>query len=237
MAQLKSTSINGNLTVTGYTTHLDGASFSSGSFITLNPRVKLGASEYGGCLKLEAIDGNTNVGIRFANTAGFILSRTGQNMLYSTGPESYYHIVHGVMDGTWTWAPETEGQLWLGTTNHPWGSVYIKGGPYIISDERKKNILNYVQDDKRYFDFYEKLNSILYTWKDQENDKVKVGLGAQTVEKALNSSGLTNDDFSGLCHEGDSYSLDYISYLMIGDAYNKNKIKELEERIAKLESR
>lgn len=236
MAQLKSTSINGNLTVTGYTTHSGGASFSSGSFITLNPRVKLGASEYGGCLKLNALDTGTP-GIHFANNAAMIQSIDGQHMYFSVGPESNYHMLLGVIDGIWALYPETNEYLGLGGSSHAWGHLYLRINPYIVSDERKKNILHYVQDDKRYFDFYEKLNPILYTWKDQENDKIKVGLGAQTVEKALESSGLTNDDFSGLCHEGDSYSLDYISYLMIGDAYNKNKIKELEERIAKLESR
>lgn len=203
MAQLKSTSINGNLAVTG--------------------------------------DISSNGKINFT-TGGHIYTIDSQHLEFQAGAEGSYKVQLGVFrynERPYGWGifPVTSGALALGGIQNHWAGAWLDSQVQVVSDERKKNILNYVQNDKRYFDFYEKLNPILYTWKNQKNDKIKVGLGAQTVEKALNSSGLTNNDFSGLCHEGDSYSLDYISYLMVGDAYNKNKIKELEERIVKLESR
>lgn len=206
MAQLKSTSITGNLTVNG---------------------------------DINIVNGNNYIGF---NTGGFIKCWDGQHLVCRCGGETSYQLNLGVVDSCWALYPDTCGYIGLGSPNRYFGHLYVKNNPVVISDERKKNILGFI--DERYFTFFDKIEPIKYTLKDEINDKIRLGLGAQSVEKALLSSGISLDEYSGLNHyideNSDSYFLDYNSYFMITAAQtkrNKEKIAELEKRITELESK
>lgn len=60
------------------------------------------------------------------------------------------------------------------------------------SDERLKDIGEY---DSRYDDLLDQLTPITFTWKDDESKCEHVGLGAQTVQKALTDLGLDDSGF------------------------------------------
>ena len=206
MAQLKSTSINGNLIVNG---------------------------------DINIVSGNNYIGF---NTGGFIKCWDSQHLVCRCGIETSYQLNLGVVDQCWALYPDMCGHIGLGSPNKYFGHFYVRDNPVVISDERKKNILGSI--DEKYFTFFDKTEPIKYTLKDEANDKIRLGLGAQSVEKALLSSGISLNEYSGLNHyideNSDSYFLDYNSYFMIAAAQtkkNKEKIIELEKRIKKLESK
>lgn len=212
MAQLKSTSINGNLTINGN--------------LIANGDINIGSS-------------NNYIGF---NTGGFIKCWDSQHLVFRCGGETSYQLNLGVVDHCWALYPDTCGYVGLGSPNRYFSHLLVRDNPVVVSDERKKNILGSI--DEKYFYFFDKTEPIKYTLKDEANDKIRLGLSAQSVEKALLSSGISLNEYSGLKHyidkNSDSYFLDYNSYFMIAAAQtkkNKEKIKELEERIEKLESK
>lgn len=240
MAQLKSTSINGNLIVNG-DAYFNGSCYYGNSTLTrYGDDFSMGDMGIAGCMCIYGRNGDP--GIFFYNHSGFIQNDDGQHLKFGAGPETQYRMVLGVVDNCWALYPETNNYLGLGGSNHVWGHIFIRDNPYITSDERKKNILGSI--DEKYFTFFDKTEPIKYTLKDEANDKIRLGLGAQSVEKALLSSGISLNEYSGLNHyideNSDSYFLDYNSYFMIAAAQtkkNKEKIIELEKRIEKLESK
>ena len=106
------------------------------------------------------------------------------------------------------------------------------------SDEREKDILGVI--DERYFAFFERIDPIKYRWRDDEKDtRVRLGIGAQTAEKALIESGLSLEEYAGISHyyfdeplsNGlyDSYSMDYTMYTIIAAAQTKKNMSSIRQ--------
>lgn len=125
------------------------------------------------------------------------------------------------------------------------GGIYFNATPTITSDETLKDI---EQMDDRYVDFFNNLNPVAYKFK--VGHRTHIGFGAQTVEKALLSSGLTTNDFAGIVidkdidmgeewglspddntHFEELYSLRYEEFI----ALNTMMIQKLQKRIEDLE--
>ena len=114
------------------------------------------------------------------------------------------------------------------------GNCYASGAYYASSDIRKKDVVKEISLDKAY-ELVEKCQTILYTWKDDEEKQLQIGLLAQEVQ----------DYFPELVSEGsDGYlTLDYskltvILLAVIRDLTARVKhLETLEERIKSLEEK
>lgn len=120
MAQLKSTSINGNLIVNG---------------------------------DINIASSNNYIGF---NTGGFIKCFDSQHLVYRCGLEAGYQLNLGVVDQRWTLYPDTCGNIGLGSPNRYFSQLWVRDNPFVVSDERKKNILGSI--DEKYFTFLIRLN-------------------------------------------------------------------------------
>ena len=209
---------------------------------------KLGDDVYFGDQNIPGgfcIYGNTgSPGIYFSNTNGSIFSLTSQWMKFRPGPEDYGCMSLGVTDNMWGLFPDVDNYaLNIGTSGHRWRAVYAKNATIQTSDERVKTILGTVSD--KYLEFFNKIDPIIFKWNDGDTDtRIRIGLGAQTVERALFESGINPEEYAGLNHDyydnpgsdglTDRYSMDYIMYLLIAATQTKKNtytIKCLESRL------
>lgn len=209
---------------------------------------KLGDDVYFGDQNIAGgfcIYGNTgSPGIYFSNTKGSIFSLTSQWMKFRPGPEDYGCMSLGVTDNMWGLFPDVDNYaLNIGTSGHRWRAVYAKNATIQTSDERVKTILGTVSD--KYLEFFNKIDPIIFKWNDGDTDtRLRIGLGAQTVERALFESGINPEEYAGLNHDyydnpgsdglTDRYSMDYIMYLLIAATQTKKNtytIKCLESQL------
>jgi hypothetical protein len=209
---------------------------------------KLGDDVYFGDQNIAGgfcIYGNTgSPGIYFSNTEGSIFSLTSQWMKFRPGPEDYGCMSLGVTDNMWGLFPDVDNYaLNIGTSGHRWRAVYAKNATIQTSDERVKTILGTVSD--KYLEFFNKIDPIIFKWNDGDTDtRLRIGLGAQTVERALFESGINPEEYAGLNHDyydnpgsdglTDRYSMDYIMYLLIAATQTKKNtytIKCLESQL------
>lgn len=150
----------------------------------------------------------------------------------------------GVADNMWGLFPDVDNYaLNIGTSGHRWRAVYAKNATIQTSDERVKTILGTVSD--KYLEFFNKIDPIIFKWNDGDTDtRLRIGLGAQTVERALFESGINPEEYAGLNHDyydnpgsdglTDRYSMDYIMYLLIAATQTKKNthtIKRLESQL------
>lgn len=116
------------------------------------------------------------------------------------------------------------------------GSLYVNGTVTQGSDERKKNILPW---DDKIDAFVRRAEPILYTWKDGEDDRLHVGLGAQRTARLLEELGLENQSF--VVHSGeDEYGINYteLAPMMLSTLQKACvKIDELEQKVKDYEAR
>ena len=135
----------------------------------------------------------------------------------------------------------------LGGANHKWRNVYATNGTIATSDRNLKRDIKYLSD--KYLNLFDLLQPVSY--KMIEGDRTHIGFIAQDVEDAMNTVGLSAEDFAGLCkdikyiknEDGDEtplindsgeyeylYSLRYSEFIPIAIA----KIKQLEKEIKEL---
>lgn len=137
----------------------------------------------------------------------------------------------------------TDNSQALGTSDYRWSKVYAVNGTIQTSDEREKDILGEIDD--RYLEFFENTNPILYRWKYDDDKRIRIGIGAQSAEKNLISSGLSLEDYAGIDHNyfdkptdnglTDRYSMDYTMYCLLAaeqSKRNKKKINSLESELS-----
>lgn len=211
---------------------------------------KLGDDVYFGDQNIAGgfcIYGNTgSPGIYFSNTKGSIFSLTSQWMKFRPGPEDYGCMSLGVTDNMWGLFPDVDNYaLNIGTSGHRWRAVYAKNATIQTSDERVKTILGTVSD--KYLEFFNKIDPIIFKWNDGDTDtRLRIGLGAQTVERALFESGINPEEYAGLNHDyydnpgsdglTDRYSMDYIMYLLIAATQTKKNTHTIKRLESKLQS-
>lgn len=104
---------------------------------------------------------------------------------------------------------------------------------YQWSDERKKNIIDW---DESYDDVLMDLEPILFTWKNNTDKRVHLGLGAQKTKNVLQNHNKKNVSIvNGSDNNG--YSIDYteiFTILISSVQKNRKMIKELQEEIENL---
>lgn len=114
-------------------------------------------------------------------------------------------------------------------------AVYLaSSGAAVTSDERKKNSIEALPD--AYEALLDKLTPVRYKYNDGTSGRYHAGFIAQEVREALESVGLTTQDFGGfvdLNGDGEELGLIYAEFI----ALLLNKIKRQELRIAALENR
>ena len=131
------------------------------------------------------------------DTTANIFSNNNQHLYFMGSNEANYTAHLGVHDGMWTFDPDANENLQLGSPNHKWNTLYAKNGTIQTSDRNNKKDINKI--DKRYFDFFARLNPISYRFKDGQ--RVHIGFISQEVETALIDSGLNSLEFAGFCKD------------------------------------
>lgn len=92
-----------------------------------------------------------------------------------------------------------DGKVFLGASAARWKRVYAAESSIYTSDEREKEIIGYLEEDRRYVNFFMKLKPIRYRWIDHDDNKrIQLGLGAQTTERFMFDSDISMDEFAGI---------------------------------------
>lgn len=131
------------------------------------------------------------------------------------------------------WVPGGTSQQ-LGMSNIRWNYVCLSHNPDVSSDRRLKADIK--DDMSKYVDMLERIKPCTYTIK-ADNDGIKhVGYIAQEVEEALETAGLSAEDFGGFVYhkEEDNYALRYEEFIPVLHAaviVLTARVKELEGRL------
>lgn len=204
---------NGTITFNGAkVTMSKGASITSGASISGGLTVTGGLTASGeitlGTIVFSTGD-STIAGIKWSSGAGIRLN--GDQIILGSG---------AVMGG--------------GYQTRICGDAYVDGSVTQSSDERKKNI---EECDENVDALVQELKPIKFTWKDSADKKTHFGLGAQTTERLLKEHDL--EDAALVQHIDDNYGINYSELapmLLVALQKDREKINELEDRIAKLEA-
>lgn len=128
-------------------------------------------------------------------------------------------------------------QVCVGSASYP---TYLRGtavylassGATVTSDRRKKHSIEELGD--AYEAMLDKLTPVRFKYTDGTSDRFHVGYIAQEVQEALESAGLTTQDFGGFVDinkNGEELGLIYTQFI----ALQHLKIRRLEQRLAALE--
>lgn len=114
--------------------------------------------------------------IYWSNTSGTNTQLLGfdSNNVYNVGNGSYATVLKG-------------SSVKLGSTS----------GSAVTSDRNLKTDIKDIGDD--YLEFFMALKPVTYKYELGKSKRTHVGFEAQNVEEALKSSGLTNEEFGGIC--------------------------------------
>ncbi len=157
------------------------------------------------------------------DTGANIFSNGSQHLYFMGSDEGNYTAHLGVHDGTWTFDPDVNTNLQLGSPNHKWGSLYAKNGTIQTSDRNEKQDINRIND--RYMKFFMKLNPVSYRFKDGK--RTHIGFISQDVEEAMSAVGLTDLDFAGFCKDKKTRQVEKNKLIKTIDKYGKEHIENV----------
>lgn len=126
-----------------------------------------------------------------------LFSNAPQHLYFMGSDDGNYTAHLGVHDGMWTFDPDVNGNLQLGTANHKWGSLYAKNGAIQTSDRTLKKDIREIDD--KYIDFFMHLMPVSFKFND--GIRTHIGFISQDVEEAMTAAGLTDLDFAGFCKD------------------------------------
>lgn len=103
---------------------------------------------------------------------------------------------------------EYNASLDIGTRGYPFGTIYIRQSPIIISDRNQKHNIQKISNQK-YENLFDSLDMCTYVLNDNShispstspNVRNHIGLIAQDVEDKVEKAGLTSNEFAGVCSE------------------------------------
>lgn len=140
----------------------------------------------------------TGVAVQWQSTAK-IYSPSAQHLyLCGSGDGSYFCHV-GVHDNQWTFDPDANGMVALGTGNHRWTQVYAVNGAISTSDRNQKNTIQPL--DERYIQLFMKLLPVSFKFNNGTSRRTHIGFISQDVESAMAEVGLTDLEFAGFCKD------------------------------------
>lgn len=127
-----------------------------------------------------------------------------------------------------------DNKIVLGAASSRFMQIYCAKSSLSTSDVRDKNIFEL---DSRYKDLFMKLNTVGFTWKDEDCGTVHIGIGAQHAEKAALECGLATHEFGAIQHDYwatpgedgrvDRYSVAYDEIAMLTVPFVQSHEKEI----------
>jgi hypothetical protein len=124
----------------------------------------------------------------------------------------------------------------LGTSAKCWKTIYSQDGTVSKSDRNEKNTINGLTEI--YTQIFDALQPVSYKFNVNNNGRTHIGFIAQDVKQAVESAGLTTQDFAGYCEwEKDDGTIG--CGLRYGEfvAMNTYEIQKLKARVAELEDK
>ena len=105
----------------------------------------------------------------------------------------------GSTTGTKWFAPTTDKNLLLGSSNYKWTQLYAGTTTISTSDRNEKK--DFAVFDERYEALFEKLKPQTFKFIDGTSGRTHSGFIAQDIEESLAEVGLTALDFAGFCKD------------------------------------
>ncbi len=155
-----------------------------------------------------------------------------------------------VSAGYWWFYPSTNGLHNLGTSANRWLNAYFTNQPNVGSDKRlKKSISGKLG---KYLALHKLLRPVSYLLRNKaetdNHDRRHIGFVAQDVQAAMETAGLTAEEFGGFCRDENGYmSLRYGEFVALNTAAiqalaktvaeQKEQINTLAARLAALEAK
>ena len=119
----------------------------------------------------------------------------------------------------------------LGKRGFLWSEVWAATGTIQTSDRNAKNSIETIPS--QYLDFYDKLNPVRYKFNQNTSNRYHIGLIAQDVEKALQESNISTQDFAGFIsyaqENGTGYGLRYDEFIALCIAKTQQQDKEISD--------
>lgn len=181
-----------------------------------------------------------------ASIAGQALEiRTGAMRLVAMGGDLYLYagqyVTLSASSGVTcqsNFYPSSNGSYSCGTSYFRWSDIYATNDTIQTSDREKKTDIRYGLED--YEALFDQLRPVSYKLTDGQSGRTHLGMISQDVEEALETCGISSQDFAGFVktprkgeEEGYDYSLRYGEFI----ALCIHKIQKQEARIAALERR
>jgi len=183
--------------------------------------------------------------IQFMNADGDeyygYMSNDGEVALYYDGTKRLDTNASGITifggNGSGRVLPETDGEGYIGESNHRWNAVYATNGTIQTSDKNEKNTI--VESDLG-LDFVNQLKPVSYKW-NKDDGKTYYGLIAQDVEETIVNEGKSIEEFGGLNKPAnDPMGLNYselISPLIKAVQELSAEVETLKTKVAALEAK
>jgi hypothetical protein len=105
----------------------------------------------------------------------------------------------GSTTGTKWFAPTTDKNLLLGSSNYKWTQLYAGTTTISTSDRNEKK--DFADFDERYEALFKKLKPQTFKFIDGTSGRTHSGFIAQDIEESLAEVGLTALDFAGFCKD------------------------------------
>ena len=123
----------------------------------------------------------------------------------------------------------------LGYSDHLWNTLYLRNTTISSSDRNVKNTIQPLTE--AYTQIFDALKPVSYKFNVSNNNRTHIGLIAQDVKEAVESAGITTQDFAGYCEwekeDGTTgCGLRYSEFI----AMCINEIQKLKKRVDELEA-
>ena len=211
-----------NTTHFGYPSH---GLPSYGPFITIcdkghsNYRLQLqGSYTNGGDLYYRTENGDNSTwnswkralyeGIGGFNLAyGHINNSVNQYLYFRASGEDTYAVVLGVADNLWTFRPNWNAQVRLGSPSYKWGQIYSNSGVIDTSDRNAKKDIKELDEFAR--TFIMSLKPVSYKFIDGTSGRTHYGMIAQDIEDSFDDLGITAKDLGAFCKDQKYKEVEY----------------------------
>ena len=214
------------------------------------------ADKLGGKTEAQLSVGSAKTSDRAAGSSTTDFKLNAINTAYTHAPDNTHFELHVgdqrldwvVSAGYWHFYPSTNGLCNLGTSANRWLNAYFTNQPNVGSDKRlKKSICDKLG---KYLALHKLLRPVSYLLRNKaatdNHDRRHIGFVAQDVQAAMETAGLTAEEFGGFCQDENGYmSLRYGEFVPLNTAAihdlrrtveaQQAKLDELQARIAILE--
>ena len=130
---------------------------------------------------------------------GYIYCSGGQALYMAASKESIYSAYLGVWDNSWTFCPNNDAHLRLGSPNCKWGNIYSSNATISTSDRNLKKEIQPLTD--KHLKFFTMLQPVSFQFIDGTSGRTHIGFISQDVEDTMTVCGLTDLDFAGFCKD------------------------------------